>query len=71
VTFQTNFLDWSGRFATTQFAIPTIFLFIALLAVPQAHRPSPRRPIEAPSAAQVRESGETAIGMVVVLASCG
>src|SRR3981081_1730013 len=44
VTFQTNFLDWSGRFATTSFAIPTIFLFIALLAGPPAPLAPPTNP---------------------------
>ena len=67
VTFQTNFLDWSGRFATTQFAIPTIFLFIALLAVPQARIELRRAPPD-PKLHQPRvpRIWETAIGMVVV-----
>jgi branched-chain amino acid transport system permease protein len=67
VTFQTNFLDWSGRFATTQFAIPTIFLFIALLAVPQARIALRRAPPD-PKLHQPRvpRIWETAIGMVVV-----
>jgi branched-subunit amino acid ABC-type transport system permease component len=66
-TFQTNFLDWSGRFATTAFAIPTIFLFIALLAVPQARialrRAPPDPKIHQP---RVPRIWETALGMVVL-----
>ena len=63
VTFQTNFLDWSGRFAT----IPTIFLFIALLAVPQARIALRRAPPD-PKLHQPRvpKISETALGMVVV-----
>ena len=67
VTFQTNFLDWSGRFATTSFAIPTIFLFIALLAVPQARIALRRAPPD-PKLHQPRvpKIWETALGMAIV-----
>jgi branched-chain amino acid transport system permease protein len=67
VTFQTNFLDWSGRFSTTSFAIPTIFLFIALLAVPQARIALRRAPPD-PKLHQPRvpRIWETALGMLVV-----
>ena len=67
VTFQTNFLDWSGRFSTTSFAIPTIFLFIALLAVPQARIALRRAPPD-PKLHQPRvpKIWETGLGMVVV-----
>jgi branched-chain amino acid transport system permease protein len=69
VTFQTNFLDWSGRFATTAFAIPTIFLFIALLAVPQARIALRRAPPD-PKLHQPRvpRIWETALGMAVLFA---
>jgi branched-chain amino acid transport system permease protein len=67
VTFQTNFLDWSGRFATTSFAIPTIFLFIALLAVPQARialrRAAPNPKLHQP---RVPKIWETVLGMAIV-----
>src|SRR6266511_2712633 len=67
VTFQTNFLDWSGRFATTSFAIPTIFLFIALIAVPQARIALRRAPPD-PKLHQPRvpKIWETVLGMAVV-----
>ncbi len=35
LSFQQNFLTWSGRWASASFAIPTIILFLALLFVPQ------------------------------------
>jgi ABC-type branched-subunit amino acid transport system ATPase component/branched-subunit amino acid ABC-type transport system permease component len=35
LSFQQNFLTWSGRWATASFAIPTIILFLALLFLPQ------------------------------------
>ena len=69
VTFQTNFLDWSGRFSTTSFAIPTIFLFIALLAVPQARIALRRAPAD-PKLHQPRvpRIWETGLGMIAVFA---
>jgi branched-chain amino acid transport system permease protein len=67
VTFATNFLDLSGRFSTIQFAIPTIFLFIALLALPQARIALRRAPPD-PKLHQprLRPLWETALGMVVL-----
>jgi branched-chain amino acid transport system permease protein len=69
VTFAVNFLELAGRFSTVQFAIPTIFLFIALLAVPQARIALRRAPPD-PKLHQPRvpRIWETAIGMVVVFA---
>jgi branched-chain amino acid transport system permease protein len=67
VTFATNFLELAGRFSTIQFAIPTIFLFIALLALPQARielrRLAPNPKLKQPRVPQIRE---TALGMVVL-----
>ncbi len=67
VTFSINFLDLSGRFSTVQFAIPTIFLFIALLALPQARielrRLAPNPKLHQPRVARI---WETAAGMVVL-----
>ncbi len=36
LSFQANFLTWSGRWSSASFAIPTIILFLALLFLPQA-----------------------------------
>ena len=36
LSFQQNFLTWSGRWSSASLAIPTIILFLALLFVPQA-----------------------------------
>ena len=36
ISFQQNFLTWSGRWSSASFAIPTIILFLALLFLPQA-----------------------------------
>jgi branched-subunit amino acid ABC-type transport system permease component len=67
VTFATNFLELGGRFSTIQFAIPTIFLFFALLALPQARielrRLAPNPRLHQPRVAKV---WETALGMVVL-----
>jgi branched-chain amino acid transport system permease protein len=67
LTFSINFLDLSGRFSTVQFAIPTIFLFIALLALPQARielrRLAPNPKLHQPRVARI---WETAAGMVVL-----
>jgi branched-chain amino acid transport system permease protein len=67
LTFSINFLDLSGRFSTVQFAIPTIFLFIALLALPQARiqlrRLAPDPKLHQPRVAQV---WETALGMALL-----
>jgi branched-chain amino acid transport system permease protein len=67
VTFAINFLDLSGRFSTVQFAIPTIFLFIALLALPQARielrRLAPNPKLHQPRVARI---WETALGMGVL-----
>ncbi|HEY3095688.1 MAG TPA: ABC transporter permease [Acidimicrobiia bacterium] len=67
LTFAINFLDLSGRFSTVQFAIPTIFLFIALLALPQARielrRLAPNPRLHQP---RVPHIWETALGMVVL-----
>jgi branched-chain amino acid transport system permease protein len=67
VTFATNYLELAGRFSTVQFAIPTIFLFIALLALPQARielrRLAPNPKLHQPRVPQLRE---TALGMVVL-----
>ncbi|MDQ6853327.1 MAG: ABC transporter permease [Actinomycetota bacterium] len=67
VTFATNYLELAGRFSTVQFAIPTIFLFIALLALPQA-RIELRKLAPNPKLHQPRlpRLWETALGMVVV-----
>jgi branched-chain amino acid transport system permease protein len=67
VTFASNFLELAGRFSTVQFAIPTIFLFIALLAVPQARIALRRAPPD-PKLHQPRVSKiwETALGMAVL-----
>ncbi len=35
ISFQSNFLTWSGRWSSAAFAIPTIILFLALLFLPQ------------------------------------
>jgi branched-chain amino acid transport system permease protein len=69
VTFAVNFLELAGRFSTVQFAIPTIFLFIALLTVPHARIALRRAPPD-PKLHQPRvpRIWETAIGMVVVFA---
>jgi branched-chain amino acid transport system permease protein len=67
VTFATNFLELAGRFSTVQFAIPTIFLFIALLALPQARielrRLAPNPKLKLP---RVPHLWETALGMVAL-----
>jgi branched-chain amino acid transport system permease protein len=67
LTFAINFLDLSGRFSTVQFAIPTIFLFIALLALPQARielrRLAPNPKLHMP---RVPRLWETAAGMVLL-----
>jgi branched-subunit amino acid ABC-type transport system permease component len=67
LTFSINFLDLSGRFSTVQFAIPTIFLFLALLALPQARielrRLAPNPKLHQP---RVPRLSETAAGMVVL-----
>ena len=36
ISFQQNFLLWSGRWSSARFAIPTMILFLALLFLPQA-----------------------------------
>lgn len=36
ISFQQNFLTWSGRWSSASFAIPVMILFLALLFVPQA-----------------------------------
>ena len=36
LSFQANFLTWSGRWSTANQAIPTIILFLALLFLPEA-----------------------------------
>lgn len=36
LSFQQNFLTWSGRWSSASLAIPTIILFLALLFLPQA-----------------------------------
>ncbi len=69
LNFSVSFLDLSGRYSTAQFAIPTIFLFIALLAVPQARielrKLAPSSKILQPRVSRVAETG---VGMVVVFA---
>ncbi|HEY3723707.1 MAG TPA: ATP-binding cassette domain-containing protein [Acidimicrobiia bacterium] len=35
ISFQQNFLTWTGRWSSASFAIPTIILFLALLFLPQ------------------------------------
>jgi len=69
LTFSVNFLDLSGRYSTAQFAIPTIFLFIALLAVPQARielrKLAPSSKILQPRVSKV---WETALGMAFLFA---
>jgi branched-chain amino acid transport system permease protein len=70
VTFATNFLDLAGRFSTVQFAIPTIFLFIALLALPQARielrRLAPNPRLHQP---RVPKLWETLLGMTALFAA--
>ena len=61
LSFQQNFLTWSGRWASASFAIPTIILFLALLFLPAGpdrgqegvddQEPAPR------SASSARSSG--------------
>lgn len=67
VSFQQSFLDFTGRWSTASFAIPTIFLFVALLALPQARielrKPPPPSKILQPRVSKV---WETAIGMTVL-----
>jgi branched-chain amino acid transport system permease protein len=67
VTFATNFLELAGRFSTVQFAIPTIFLFIALLALPQARielrKLAPNPKLHQP---RVPKLWETLIGMAAL-----
>ena len=67
VSFQQSFLDWGGRWSTASFAIPTIFLFVALLALPQARielrKPPPPSKILQPRVSKV---WETALGMAVL-----
>jgi branched-chain amino acid transport system permease protein len=67
VSFQQSFLDWGGRWSTASFAIPTIFLFVALLALPQARielrKPPPPSKILQPRVSKV---WETAFGMAVL-----
>jgi branched-chain amino acid transport system permease protein len=36
LSFQQNFLNWTGRWTTASTAIPTVILFLALLFLPQA-----------------------------------
>ena len=58
ISFTQTFLDFRGRFTTAQFAIPSIFLFIVLLALPQARlelrKPPPSSKILQP---RTRRSG--------------
>ena len=67
VSFQQSYLDWGGRWSTASFAIPTIFLFVALLALPQARielrKPPPPSKILQPRVSKV---WETAIGMAAL-----
>jgi branched-chain amino acid transport system permease protein len=67
ISFQQSFLDFSGRWSTASFAIPTIFLFVALLALPQARielrKPPPPSKILQPRVSKV---WETALGMAVL-----
>ena len=67
VSFQQSFLDWGGRWSTASFAIPTIFLFVALLALPQARielrKPPPPSKILQPRVSKV---WETALSMAVL-----
>ncbi len=45
ISFQQNFLTWSGRWSSAATAIPTVILFLALLFLPQARiegRATPR-----------------------------
>ncbi len=67
VSFQQSYLDFTGRWSTATFAIPTIFLFVALLALPQARielrRPPPPAKILQPRVSRV---WETALGMAVL-----
>ncbi len=67
VSFQQSYLDWGGRWSTASFAIPTIFLFVALLALPQARielrKPPPPSKILQPRVSKV---WETALGMAVL-----
>jgi branched-chain amino acid transport system permease protein len=67
VSYQQSFLDFTGRWSTATFAIPTIVLFVALLALPQARiemrKPPPPAKILQPRVTRV---WETAIGMAVL-----
>ena len=69
IAFTQTFLDLRDRFTTAQFAIPSIFLFIVLLALPQA-RIELRKPPPSWKILQPRNSRvwETALGMGVVFA---
>ena len=69
IAFTQTFLDLRGRFTTAQFAIPSIFLFIVLLALPQA-RIELRKPPPSWKILQPRNSNvwATALGMAVVFA---
>ena len=66
LSFQENFLNWSGRWSTAATAIPTIILFLALLFLPQARIERTRSVRDvAPHVPRVRTA---AMGMVVLFA---
>jgi branched-chain amino acid transport system permease protein len=71
ISFQENFLSWSGRWSTASTAIPTIILFLALLFLPQARIEGRRSFREiTPRVPRIRVSayGMAALFVVVVLA---
>ena len=67
LSFQQNFLNWTGRWTTASTAIPTVLLFLALLFAPQA-RIEVRKAVRilAPRVPSLRTAG---IAMVVLFAA--
>ncbi len=66
LSFQENFLNWSGRWSTAATAIPTIILFLALLFLPQARIERSRNVRDvSPRVPRVRTA---AVAMVVLFA---
>jgi sulfate-transporting ATPase len=67
LSFQQNFLIWSGRWTSAANAIPAALLFIALLFIPEGRivsRPKPRHSVE--RLPRIRQS---AFGLALVLAA--
>ncbi len=66
LSFQENFLSWTGRWSTASAAIPAIILFIAVLFIPHGRiegRPKPRGTTE-----RVPRMGPALIGFAILFA---